>query len=995
MKIRLKQLLKICMMLIFTGLSVSSIAQTSVSGVVTDSKDGTPVEGVTVSVKGTRTAVKTNATGAYSIKVPSSTSVLVFSSASFSSQQLIASSNVVNVKMVQSNTQLQDVVVVAYGTKKKGDLTGSVVSVSTKDFQKGIINSSEQLLQGKVAGLEVTTGGGAAGGGSKIRIRGGASLNASNDPLIVIDGVPVEGNGVAGSPNYLGTINPNDIESMSVLKDAASTVLYGSRASNGVILITTKKGTSGKTVYNFSTKYSLSRVEDFVKVLTGDQIRQIINEEAAATGSNTFKSKYGNASTDWQKVIYQQAQGFDNNLSASGTIKDKTTGIQIPFRASLGYLTQDGVLKTNNTKRLSSSLNLSPKFFDNHLSVNLAVKYSNQNTQFANEGAIGAAVAMNPTQPVYSGQKNWGGYYETLQANGVPFDLATRNPLALLELQKSFGVVDRTIGNVQLDYKLHFFPDLHIKANVGLDDAYGYTSNFADSTAAYAYQVKGSISTFSQSKKNRIADISLFYTKDLKNIKSKVDVLLLHSYQTFATKNFNSLSLNQNGGVIDGSRPTLETTKFENRIESYLGSINYSYNDKYLLTASIRRDATSKFAKDFRTGYFPAVAIAWKLKNEFFKNSNFVNDLKLRASYGETGQQDGVQAYGYSATYSPSSNSASYQFGNSFFTFQRPDAYISDLRWESTASTNLGIDFSLMNNRISGSVDVYQKKTKDLFSPVPVALGANFTNATSANVGNQINKGIEVAINLIPVRTKNIVWNFNVNGSYNEGNITNLLLNQVPGFKGVPVSGISGGTGNSIGRLLVNSPASIFFPSQQVYNASGKPIEGLYEDINRDGTYTEDDRFIFKKSAPDFLIGFNTQVSVYNFTVGLAAHAQIGNYLYNNFNSNNGSLTSIQNSLGFIGNASTNYLDTRFGKPQFLSNYYIENASFFRLDNINVGYNFGRVFKSNSTLSINGSIQNVLVVTKYSGADPENTGSVDNNIYPRPRIYSVGASINF
>jgi TonB-dependent starch-binding outer membrane protein SusC len=994
MKIRLKKLLKISLVLIFAAFSATSFAQTSVSGTVTDSKDGTPVSDVTVQVKGTKTAVKTDAAGAYTIMAATNAPVLVFSSVGFTTQQVTAANGSASVKLVQSNAQLQDVVVVAYGTRKKTDLTGSVVSIGPKDFQKGVVNSAEQLLQGKVAGLEITTGGGSAGGGSKIRIRGGSSLNASNDPLIVVDGVPVESNGIAGSPNYLGTINPNDIESISVLKDAASTVLYGSRASNGVILITTKKGGSGKTVYNFNTKYSVSRVENFIKVLTGDEVRKIISDEAAATGSNTFKNKLGTANTDWQKAIYQQAQGFENNLSASGTLKG-TYGFRLPFRASIGHLKQDGVLKTNSTERLSTSLNLSPKFFEDHLAVNFSLKYSRQNTRFANEGAVGAAVSMDPTKPIYSGGKNWGGYYENLQANGLPFDLATRNPLSLLELQKSTGIVDRAIGNVQLDYKLHFFPDLHVRANLGVDDANGFTISSSDSTAAYAYQSKGSRSTFNQKKRNRIADVSLFYSKELKNIKSKIDVLALHSYQEFATISYNFLSNSQDGSVIPNSRPNFDRDKYENRIESYLGQLNYSLNDKYFVTASIRRDATSKFSKENRVGYFPGVAVAWKLKNEFFRSSNFVNELKLRASYGETGQQDGIGGYAFLPLYSRSSLSAQYQFGNDFYTFLRPQSYNADLKWEVTASTNIGLDFGILNNRISGNVDVYEKKTRDLIATLPVAPGANFNNELTVNAGNQTNRGIELALNLIPVRFKNFTWNLNVNGSYNETKITNLLKNQVPNFKGIPVGGISGGTGNSILRYLVNYAAPIFYASQQVYDAAGKPIEGLYEDNNRDGINTEDDRIAFKKPAADFLFGLNTQFVIKDFSLGFAAHGQIGNYNYNNFNSNNGSLTSIQNSLGFIGNASTNYLDTRFKKPQFLSNYYIENASFFRLDNINVGYNFGKLFNSKFTLGVNASVQNVLVVTKYSGADPESTGGVDNNIYPRPRIYSVGANINF
>jgi TonB-dependent starch-binding outer membrane protein SusC len=999
MKIRLKQVLKVCMMLIFAGLSATSFAQT-VTGVVTDSKDGSPAAGVTVTVKGTKTAVKTDAAGAFSIIAPA-TATLVFSSVSFGTEQLaVAGKTAVSMKLTAANQQLQDVVVVAYGTKKKGDLTGAVTAVSAKDFQKGSINSTEQLLQGKVAGLEITTGGGAAGGGSKIRIRGGASLTASNDPLIVIDGVPVEGNDLKGSPNYLGTINPNDIESISVLKDAASTVLYGSRASNGVILINTKKGGSGKTQFTFSSKYSVARVENFIKVLTGDEIRKIISDEATATGDNKYKNLLGTANTDWQGAIYRQAVGFDNNLSVSGTLKDGF-GFKLPYRASIGYLTQDGVIKTNNSQRITGALNLSPKFFNDHLSVNFSLKYSSQATRFADEGAVGAAVAMNPTQPIYDVTSKYGGYYETLQADGKPYDLATRNPLALLELKQSYGNADRLISNIQLDYKLHFFPDLHVLANLGVDDAYGYSNYSNAASAASDYKTDGRHNIGSQKKRNHLIDLSLFYTKELKSIKSKIDILALHSYQEFTTidNNYYSRSLNSNygdnNGLILDSKPKYDTYKSENRIEAYVGRVNLTINDKYLISGSIRRDASAKFAELFRVGYFPGVSVGWKLKNEFFKNSSKINELKLRASYGETGNQDGINLYYYQPLYSGSSSTAQYQFGNSFVGFQRPEAYNGDLKWESTASANIGLDFGFLDNRISGSVDVYNKETKDQLARLPAAPGANFSNEVLVNAGNQTNKGIEVSLNLVPVRSKNFTWNLNVNGAYNEGRITNLLKSQVPNFSGIPVGGIAGGTGNSILRLVVNSPAPIFYPSQQVYDAAGKPIEGLYSDNNRDGKNSDDDRISFKKPAADFLFGLSSVFTIQNFTLGVAAHGQVGNYNYNNFNSNNGALTSIQNSLGFIGNASTNYLDTRFKKPQFLSSYYIENASFFRLDNINLGYNFGAIFKSKTTLVLNASIQNVLVVTKYTGADPESTGGVDNNIYPRPRIYSFGANISF
>ena len=986
---------QLVLMLLFACASFSSFAQAPITGKVVDSKDNSPVSNVSVRVKSTGKTVKTSADGSFTVDAPSASSVLIFTSIGYASQQTSAVNGTLNVSLVQANTQMQDVVVVAYGTRKKTDLTGSVTSIGTKDFQKGQISSSEQLLQGKVAGLQVTPGGGSAGGGSKIRIRNGASLNASNDPLIVVDGVPIESNGLSGSANYLNTINPNDIESISTLKDASATALYGSRASNGVLIITTKKGTAGKTVFNFNTRLSVGSVSDFIPVLTADQVRAIVTANAAATGNNTYVSKLGAYNTDWQRVIYQDAPAADNNLSASGTaILGK---VKLPFRASGGYLTQSGVLSTNRFERLSAALNLNPKFLNNRLAVNIALKFANTKTRFANEGAIGSAVAFDPTQPVLTGNGKWGGFYETLQADGKPFDLATRNPLALLKLNNNVGYVDRLTGDVQLDYQLPFFPDLHLQGNFGLDNAYGHGNQVIDSNAATNYQKHGYMAHYQQRKYNYLIDGSLFYTKDIKSIKSKVDVLLGHTYQDFYTNVYNYANYSQAGKIDSTTIPNFATDKPEYRIESYLGRVNFNYNDKYLVTGSIRRDATSKFAKQNRVGYFPSVALAWRLKNEFFKNVSFINDLKLRGGYGETGQQDGIGYYSYLPVYSQSTTTAQYQFGNTFYNFLRPSAYYGDLKWETTSTTNLGLDFAVMNNRISGSVDVYEKKTKDLLSTVPVPPGSNFNIELLVNVGNITNRGIEASLNLNPIRTKNFSWDLNVNGSYNKSKITNLLKIQDPSFKGITVSGISGGTGNSVGKHFVGFAPYSYYVYKQVYDAAGKPIEGLYEDLNRDGVVDDNDRRLFKKPAPDFLFGFSTQFSIYKFYVGVTAHGEAGNYLYNNFNSNNGTLKQLQNPLGFVGNASVDYLNTGFKVPQYLSDYYIENASFLRFDNINIGYDFGKISRGKATLRMSASVQNIAIITKYKGADPENAsdGGVDNNIYPRPRTYSVGASINF
>lgn len=968
-------------------------AQNVITGNVNDSKTGAGVPNVTVTVKGTRVSTQTDANGAFRINAPANASTLVFTSVGYALQETsIAGKTSVSIQLVQTDTKLDEVVVVAYGTRKKTDLTGAVTQVSAKDFQKGNIASSEQLLQGKVAGLEVTTGGGSAGGGSKIRIRGGASLNASNDPLIVIDGVPVESNNLPGSANYLNTINPDDIESISVLKDASATALFGSRASNGVLIVTTKKGLKGKVRFNYNTQYTISQVTDYVDVFSAEELRDVIKNQ----GSATYLNLLGKANTNWQKEIYQLAKSANNNLSFAGSLGGKS--LNLPYRVSLGYLYQEGVLKTNKFDRFSTSINLSPKLFNDHLAVNVNFKYSNTKNRFADEGAIGAAVSMDPTKYVRNNNPKNGGFYEWLQANGNPIDLAVRNPVALLEQRDNRSRVNRIVGNVQLDYKLHFFPDLHIQANLGLDNASGRGNDIIDSLSATNYKTKGRVTHYEQKKRNYLADLSLFYNKELKSINSKIDVLIGHTYQDFYSLVKNYASYGQDGKVIESTIPKFATDKPEFALEGYLARTNITINDKYLITASIRRDASSKFAPGNRVGYFPAVALAWKLKDELFKSSNLVSELKLRGGWGVTGQQDGIAYYSYLPVYNEGQGTAEYEFGDKYYSFVRPAAYDENIKWETTTTTNIGLDFGFLKNRITGSIDVYQKKTKDLLSIIPIAPGTNFDIQLLTNVGNLTNKGIEVTINTVPLKKKHFSWEFGFNVTYNDTKITNLLKYPDPKFPGIDVSSISGGTGNSIGKFAVGYAPYAFFVYKQVYDPqTGKAIEGLYEDINRDGKIDNSDKYLYKKPTADFLLGLNTTINYKKFSLGLAGHGMIGNYLYNNFESNRAFLNSVQDPINFVANTSVNYSKTNFVNAQYFSDLYIENASFFKLDNINLGLNLGSIVKPGTNLRLSANVQNVLTITKYSGYDPENSNQtgVDNNIYPRPRIYSIGANFDF
>ncbi|MFT3902329.1 MAG: SusC/RagA family TonB-linked outer membrane protein [Niabella sp.] len=977
---------------------VSNAQVRTVSGKVTDSKDGSPIPNVTVAVKGTSFATQTNADGNYAINVPATATQLEFSSVNYTSQTLTISGPTVDAALTSATSIMESVVVVAYGTKKKSDLTGSVTAISAKDFQKGNVASTEQLLVGKVAGLEVTSGGGSAGGGSRIRIRGGASLNASNDPLIVIDGLPVEGNGISGSSNLLNTINPDDIESISVLKDASATALYGSRASNGVMIITTKKGKSGKFQFNFNTKQSVSVVGDKVDVLTGDEIRDIVTKDAAASGLNTWKDLLGTANTNWQDLIYQNAYGNENNLSATGALKFNE--FVLPVRASVGYLDQDGVLRTNNFKRISSSLNLSPKFFKDHLAVNVNAKYANTKNRFADEGAIGSAIVFDPTQVPYDPASKWGGYFQWLKSNGEPINTnggsIAPNPLDLLYLRDNRSTVDRVVGNVQLDYKFHFLPDLHFLVNFGMDNSYGSGTDLSDSSSVSNWQTKGRVTQYKQNKKNQLTDVSFTYAKRVSDV-FNLDALVLHSYQTFKTDVFNYASYGQDGKVIEATVPRFDTDYPEFRLESYLGRLNMGiYN--FLFTASLRRDASSKFTKDNRVGYFPAFALAWKMKDELFANSDNLNELKLRLGWGKTGNQDGIGNYYSSLRFIANQNGAAlYQLGDQFYEPYRPENFNSDLTWEKTTTSNIGLDYGFFRNRINGTVDFYLKKTKDLLSVVPIAPGAGYGIDRLENVGNIENKGVEIAINTTPYKSADFSWDFNINGAYNKTKITHLRGDEDPNFKGIDVSGISGGTGNNIGRFAIGYAPYAFYVRKQVYDANNKPIEGLYEDIDGKGTVDDNDRYFYKKPAADVTLGASTSFTYKRLTLGVAGHGGIGNYLYNNFNSVNSVLRNIKDPLFVVRNAGVDYRNTLFSNNNYWSDYYIENASFFRIDNVNVGFNAGKILYNKASLRLNFSIQNVYTFTKYSGLDPESSNStgVDFTTYPRPRIFTVGASLDF
>ncbi|HTI10776.1 MAG TPA: TonB-dependent receptor [Puia sp.] len=1002
-------LARTCILLLFLFVSCYLFAQNkTISGKVTDAKDGSPLQGVSVIPLGSARGATTNARGEFQLSIPPGTKSLVFSSVGFTTREIPLGEGAMTLSLVANNSSLNEIVVIGYGSAKKKDLTGAVATVSEKDFQKGNITTPEQLIAGKVPGVSIIANSGQPGAGSTIRIRGGSSLNASNDPLIVIDGVPLDNDiplgqksAIAGASSPLSFINPNDIESFTVLKDASSAAIYGTRASNGVLIITTKKGRTGPLKVTLSTNNSLSQLTKKVNVLSPAQFRAVVN----ANGTPAQIAMLGSANTDWQDQVYQDGLATNNNLSISGGLKN------IPYRISVGYQDQNGILRTDNLQRTSLAFALNPSFFSNHLKVNLNLKGAKENTRFGNQASIGGAVTFDPTQPVRVKSNRFGGYFEWLDpasATGLT-NLAGRNPLGLLNQHFDKASPERSIGSLQLDYAFHFLPDLHANINLGYDVAKGTGNLFIPDSAAEAYVAGGtggSNNPYKVTKTNTVFEYYLSYVKDLRSIKSHVDVLAGYSYNDYLTKVYYYPTYYANGAKVPNSDPAFPFDKPEHSLISFFGRANYSYDDRYLLTATVRRDGSSRFGPENKYGVFPSAALAWKIKNEsFLKSNRTVSDLKLRLGYGITGQQDGIANFAYLSSYSLSNANASYQFGNSYYQGYRPSGYNPKIKWEQTATSNIGLDYGFLDNRITGSIDLYLKKTKDLLNLIPQAAGSNFAAYVLANVGNMENKGVEFSINAEPIQRKDFSWDVSFNVTYNKNTITRLT--QFPNdtsYVGFPSGTIAGGIGGQSALInAVGGPKNTFYLYKQVYNSAGSPIEGVFVDKNGDGIINQNDLFKSKPADPKVFFGFSTNVTYRKWNAGFVLRSSLGNYAYNNINSQAGNLNQITGN-SVLYNASSNYLVTKFkggNAQELLSDYYIENASFLRLDNINIGYKLGQLAHSHLSLRLNASVQNVFIITKYSGLDPEiaagtsNNPGIDNNIYPKPRTFSLGATLDF
>ena len=972
-------------MLAMSSLHMMAQNARKLTGTVLD-ENGEGLIGAAITETDTSNGAITDMDGNFTLQVSGNAKSVQVSFIGYTTETVqIPASGIIFVRMQPDRQILQETVVIGYGVQRKSDLTGSVSNVSAEDFNQGVINSPEQLINGKVSGVQIVNGGGSPSAGSTIRIRGGASLNASNDPLIVLDGVPMEvGGSVSGSGNFLSLINPNDIESMTILKDASSTAIYGSRASNGVIIITTKKGTDSKRPkINFTTTNSFQSPTRTADMITRDQMYDLVN----TIGTDRQKSLLNDSvNTDWNKEIFKTAFGTDNNLGISGKIAT------LPYRVSFGYSNQDGILKTDNMKRYTGSISLTPSFFDNHLKLNANLKGTYSDTRFANTNAIWGGATHNPCSPIYSGNDAFLGYYEAADVNGVPITGATGNPVGLLNNYKSTSAVYRVIGSFDADYSMHFLPELHAHVTLGYDYSQGQGKIYVPHEAYQYYNTGGRNYTYGpQKNNNRLLTAYLNYNKYFDSIKSNLEVTAGYDYQFWQYTNAEYIELN------DMTPPTQQAASAADDqrhvLLSYYGRINYNYDGRYYLSASFRRDGSSRFSKDKRWGTFPSVALAWKISNEeFFGGLKPVfSNLKLRASYGVTGQQDGIANYSYLPLYTESLSGAHYMFAGTPIHTYRPSAYNSNLTWETTKAWNFGLDFGFLDDRITGYIDYYDRKTEDLLATVPVAAGTNFNKQMLSNVGNITSCGLEMTVNAIPIRTKDWEWNVSANATYQSTVITNLRLNESAESPNTPAGAIES---HYVQVLSEGYAPYSYYVYKQIYDTNGMPVEGLYADLYGDGKVDSKDLYHYHSPAPDWILGFSTSLRWKKLTLSTSLRANIGNYLYNGMAMNTGAWETMSYNDYQLNRLHSSYLTTHFQKRQYESDHYVENASFLKMDNLQLAYNFGKIGK---LFSLNAAlmVQNVFTITKYSGVDPENLGGIDMTVYPRPRIYSLTLGFEF
>ena len=981
-------------------LSVGAFAQQiAVKGIVKDTA-GEPVIGANVLVKGTTNGTITDFDGNFQLSANKG-DIIVISFIGFTAQELPATAELMNVVLKDDSEMLSEVVVIGYGVAKKNDLTGSVTAMKPDEMNKGLVTNAQDMMQGKIAGVNVTSASGTPGAGAQIRIRGGSSLNASNDPLIVIDGLAMDNSGVQGLSNPLSMVNPNDIETFTVLKDASATAIYGSRGSNGVIIITTKKGKSGsKPTVNYSGNVSVSTKKKTIEVMDGNEFRQFVTnmygEGSAAV--NTL----GTANTDWQSEIYRAAVSTDHNVTISGGLQN------MPYRATVGYTNQQGILKTSKFERLTASLNLSPSFFEDHLKVNLNAKGMIAKTRYANTSAVNAAVWMDPTQDIYDSRdeyKNFGGYFQWT-SNGAALNdpnwpltyntLATKNPVALLDQQDDNATSKTFIGNAEFDYKVHGFEDLRLHMNLGADYSTGKQTTIISpySSTNHYYGWDGWTET---DKYNLLFTAYAQYMKDF-NEAHHFDIMGGYEWQHFHREGMSNgwgyyqNTHNEKAGQKTEHNANNNPWATENYLVSFFGRANYSLLDRYMLTATVRYDGSSRFKDHW--ALFPSFAFGWRIKEEaFLQDVEALSDLKLRLGYGQTGQQEGIGDYNYFASYNVNTAVDSFYplIGNG--QLNRPNAYNNNLTWETTTTYNAGLDFGFWNGRLTGNIDWYYRETTDLLNTVSVAAGSNFRNQVMSNIGSLKNTGIEASINWKAISNNDWLWDLGFNLTYNENEITELVDGdyQLTG-------GISSGTGNMCQAHAVGHPAGSFYVYQQVYDKNGLPIEGAVVDRNGDGTITTADKYLYKSPSAPWTAGFTSKLMYKNWDFSFSLRASFDNYVFNDLEAGASNISSSQvlAQSGYLSNRPLNVLEKAWQTYDWvLSDYFVQNGSFLKCDNITLGYSFDKLFGAKIGGRVYATASNVFTITNYKGIDPEVAGGIDNSLYPRPFTALVGLSLNF
>ena len=981
-------------------LSVGAFAQQiAIKGLVKDIT-GEPVIGANVLVKGTTNGTITDFDGNFQLSANKG-DIIVISFIGFTTQELPATTDLMNVVLRDDTEMLSEVVVIGYGVAKKNDLTGSVTAMKPDEMNKGLVTNAQDMMQGKIAGVNVTSASGTPGAGAQIRIRGGSSLNASNDPLIVIDGLAMDNSGVQGLSNPLSMVNPNDIETFTVLKDASATAIYGSRGSNGVIIITTKKGKSGsKPTISYSGNISISTKKKTIEVMDGNEFRQFVTnmygEGSAAV--NTL----GTANTDWQSEIYRAAISTDDNITISGGLNN------MPYRATIGYTSQEGILKTSKFERLTASLNLSPSFFEDHLKVNLNAKGMIAKTRYANTSAVNAAVWMDPTQDIYDSRdeyKNFGGYFQWT-SNGAALNdpnwpltyntLATKNPVALLDQQDDNATSKTFIGNAEFDYKVHGFEDLRLHMNLGADYSTGKQTTIISpySSTNHYYGWDGWTET---DKYNLLFTSYAQYMKDI-NEANHFDIMGGYEWQHFHREGMSNGwgyyqdTHNEKAGQKTEHNTNNNPWATESYLVSFFGRANYSLLDRYMLTATVRYDGSSRFKDHW--ALFPSFAFGWRIKEEaFLKDVDALSDLKLRLGYGQTGQQEGIGDYNYFASYNVNTAVDSYYplIGNG--QLNRPNAYNNNLTWETTTTYNAGLDFGFWNGRLTGNIDWYYRETTDLLNTVSVAAGSNFRNQVMSNIGSLKNTGIEASLNWKAISNNDWLWDLGVNFTYNQNEITELVDGdyQLTG-------GISSGTGNMCQAHAVGHPAGSFYVYQQVYDNNGMPIEGAVVDRNGDGTITTADKYLYKSPSAPWTAGFTSKLMYKSWDFSFSLRASFDNYVFNDLEAGSSNISSSQvlAQSGYLSNRPLNVLKKAWQTYDWvLSDYFVQNGSFLKCDNITLGYSFDKLFGAKIGGRVYATASNVFTITNYKGIDPEVAGGIDNSLYPRPFTALVGLSLNF